>query len=187
MSARVLLLPGYGDSGPAHWQSRWLQKHSDFVRVQQRDWHRPVSCEWVAALDVAVAGAAAGVILVAHSLACLTVAQWGGSINPHTASLHPRIAAALLVAPPDPCGTHFPVQAQGFDQLPQNALPFKTIVVVSNNDPYDQTQCGARLAALWGSNVVRLDQAGHINADSGLGEWPAGLALLAQLGYSLPG
>lgn len=187
MSARVLLLPGYGNSGPAHWQTRWQQKHSDFRRVQQRDWHNPVSHEWIAALDVAIADAGPDVILVAHSLACLTVAQWATALDTPAASRQPRIAAALLVAPPDPAGVHFPAQAQGFAQLPQTVLPFKTIVVLSNDDPYDQNHCGERLAAQWGSDLVRLDRAGHINSDSGLGEWPAGLALLAQLGYACAG
>jgi len=37
-------------------------------------------------------------------------------------------------------------------------------------------------ARAWGSAYVRLNDAGHINVDSGHGEWPLGLALLQSLG-----
>jgi len=37
------------------------------------------------------------------------------------------------------------------------------------------------MAAAWGSQIVTLAAAGHINADSGLGDWPEGLALLDAL------
>ena len=185
MAARVLILPGYGNSGPAHWQTRWQQRHADFARVQQRDWHHPVSSEWIAALDVAVANAAPGVIVVAHSLACLAVAQWATTLTASgTATAPPsRIAGALLVAPPDPTGTNFPAQALGFNALPHNVLPFPTVVVVSNDDPYDQHHRGTFWATQWGSRLVCLAGAGHINSDSGLGDWPAGFALLAEFGY----
>jgi len=33
-----------------------------------------------------------------------------------------------------------------------------------------------------GTAFVRLNDAGHINVDSGHGEWPMGLALLQSLG-----
>ena len=36
-------------------------------------------------------------------------------------------------------------------------------------------------AADWGAEVLRLEAAGHVNADSGLDDWPAGLSLLAAL------
>jgi predicted alpha/beta hydrolase family esterase len=32
----------------------------------------------------------------------------------------------------------------------------------------------------WGSSFVDIDQAGHINADSGHGEWNEGYTLLQQ-------
>ena len=34
---RVLLLPGWLDSGPGHWHTRWQARHG-FQRVQQDDW-----------------------------------------------------------------------------------------------------------------------------------------------------
>ena len=40
---------------------------------------------------------------------------------------------------------------------------------------------GLQLAAAWGSEIVSLGAAGHVNADSGLGDWPEGIALLQAL------
>jgi predicted alpha/beta hydrolase family esterase len=38
------------------------------------------------------------------------------------------------------------------------------------------------MAGAWGAVPVSLGAAGHVNADSGLGDWPDGLALLARCG-----
>src|SRR5258708_12057242 len=72
----VLLVPGIGNSGPAHWQSLWQAKHPDVRRVMQRDWDHPVCDEWVGALDHAVGQAAVLPIRVAPSFGCLAVAHW---------------------------------------------------------------------------------------------------------------
>lgn len=93
MSTTYLIIPGYGGSGPAHWQSLW-QANSRFQRVQQRDWLRPRCSEWVAQLEQAVAQSGADTVLVAHSLGCPLVAHWAQQTQL-------RVRAALLVAPPD--------------------------------------------------------------------------------------
>jgi predicted alpha/beta hydrolase family esterase len=178
MARRVLMLPGYGNSGPAHWQSRWEALHPNYVRVQQRDWEYPLCAAWVATLDAAVRDAGNEVVLVAHSLGCLTVAHWAAGADATTLA---RIAGALLVAPPDPSRADFPAQIQGFADVPLQALPFRSTVVMSCDDPYDPLQQAERFAQHWGSDLVRLDEGGHINSDSGLGEWPDGHALLAEL------
>jgi Serine hydrolase len=53
LSAKVLILPGIGNSGPLHWQSIWEQSHPEFVRFQQHDWDNPVCEEWVAVTEEA--------------------------------------------------------------------------------------------------------------------------------------
>lgn len=174
MPTTVLVLPGIGNSGPLHWQSRWEQLHPSFVRVQQRDWDRPVCIEWVAAIEKAVKGAGADTVLVAHSLACLAVAHWA-------ARSHSPIKGALLVAVPDPEGVNFPGEASGFGLPPQSAFPFASIVVISEDDPYGTHAHSAGLAAAWGSRTVSVGNCGHINAASDLGDWQNGLDLLEQL------
>lgn len=175
MATPVLIVPGYGNSGPHHWQTLWEEADPAFVRVMQRDWERPHRDEWVDTLATAIERAGPTVVLVAHSLGCLTVAHW-------MAHRRGRIAGALLVAVPDPTGDTFPAEAQGFTPVPLTRWAVPSIVVASTDDPYDTPGHARRCADAWGSRFVGVGAAGHINADSGLGVWPAGRALLASLG-----
>ena len=185
---RVLLLPGWMNSGPGHWQTRWETLHG-FERVQQADWQWPRRGDWMAQLEEAVlaaptaseardGGAAddAPLALVAHSLGCHLVAAWAAH------SQHARrVRCALLVAPPDAARDDMPPHLAGWRQVVRQPLPFSSQVVISSDDPYCSPACGQALAADWGAPVLQLQGAGHINADSGLGDWPQGLALLAGL------
>lgn len=173
LDATVLVLPGIGDSGQAHWQSLWEQRHPSFRRVIQRDWDHPVYSEWAARLEEAVATSGTDTVLVTHSLGSLLATQWA-------AGTRLRIRAALLVAVPDPAGSAFPAEAEGFATSLQ-ALPFPSIVVASANDPYASLVYTRACAAAWGSELVNIGDAGHINAASGLGEWPQGMDLLRRL------
>jgi uncharacterized protein len=129
--------------------------------------------EWVSALEQAVKRSGKETILVAHSLACLVVDHWVASTT------HP-IAAAMLVAVPDPEGSHFPAEATGFRTTPK-PFAFRSIVVASTNDPYACFEYAQNRAATWGSQLVNIGDAGHINGDSNLGNWPEGFQLLQML------
>ena len=94
--ARVLLLPGWQNSGPQHWQSRWEALYGD-VRVEQHDWMHPLRGDWVMRLEEVVQAQPAEVILVAHSMGCHLVAAWAAQTR-----LSHRVRGALLVAPGDP-------------------------------------------------------------------------------------
>jgi predicted alpha/beta hydrolase family esterase len=179
LSFPILILPGLGNSGPQHWQSLWEKANPDFVRVQQRDWDKPVCEEWVATLEAAVKQAGPKVVLVAHSLGCLTVAHWAS--GPHSPA-----AAALLVAVPDPNGPNCPPDVTGYSLTPTQPFPFRSTVVISSDDPYGSAEHAERMAHAWGSHVVHIGNRGHINADSGLGEWSEGFALLEQLRVEPP-
>src|SRR2546426_8726659 len=89
----VLVLPGYGDSGPEHWQSRWEAAGANFRRVLQRDWLMPERAEWLATLEREVAACPAPPVLVAHSLGCALVAHRGMAGGG-------GVKAPPLVAPP---------------------------------------------------------------------------------------
>lgn len=173
-NAKVLVLPGIGNSGPEHWQSRWEALNPWFKRVVQRDWDKPVCAEWTASLEAAVAHAGPEAVLVAHSLACLLVAHW-------SAASSQRVRAALLVAPPDPEAASFPKNAIGFAPVPKRRLPFRSVVVASANDPYSRLEHARQCASVWGSGFVNIGAAGHINAASGLAEWREGFVLLEAL------
>jgi predicted alpha/beta hydrolase family esterase len=91
------------------------------------------------------------------------------------------VAAALLVAPPDLARADLPPQVQGWAPGIRLSLPFASTTVLSSDDPFCDLACGQALAADWGGEVVTLGLAGHVNADSGLGDWPRGLALLRAM------
>ena len=174
MTNTILMIPGIGNSGPGHWQSRWQIAHPDYRRVEQRDWDHPVCAEWCATLERAVAGAGASSILVAHSLGCLLVAHW-------LHATRQRVAAALLVAVPDPAGRQFPSDAIGFAPVPRGRFPCPSMMVASRDDSYASIEYARERAHDWGSELVDIGCAGHINAASGLGDWPAGHGLLTRL------
>lgn len=170
----VLILPGYGGSGPAHWQTLWQAAHPLFTRLEARDWEHPVCAEWVENLEAAVKASGEDTVLVAHSLGCLQVAHWA-------ARTRLAVKAALLVAPPDPDEPAFPATATGFAPVPLTPFPFPALVVGSTDDPYAGPAFTQACARAWGARFVSVGAAGHINAASGLGEWERGKALLGEI------
>jgi hypothetical protein len=60
-------------------------------------------------------------------------------------------------------------------------LPFPALAVASRDDLYCAPVRAAGMAADWGAELVDLGEAGHINADSGLGDWAQGLELLRRV------
>ena len=172
--APVLILPGLFNSGPEHWQSRWEAANPALQRVMQDDWERPRCGDWVARLDAAVL-ATPDAVLVAHSSSCALVAHWAES------GFAGRVRGALLVAPSDPEAPSYPAGPTGFAPMPLRRLPFASVVVASTNDFYVSRERAELFAAAWGSRLVVIGEAGHINSESGLGDWPACLAILEEL------
>ena len=178
MSPKVLVLPGWQGSGPGHWQTRWVQSHG-YTVVEQDDWLHPRRGDWLARLDevlIDTAGNGADIVLAAHSLGCIQVAAWA-AVSRHTA----RIRGALLVAPGDVERSDLREQIPGWAPIARQCLPFAATLVGSRNDPYCSHERARGLASDWGARWVDLGDAGHINADSGLGDWPEGQALLQEL------
>ena len=178
MSPKVLVLPGWQGSGPGHWQTRWVQSHG-YTVVEQDDWLHPRRGDWLARLDevlIDTAGNGADIVLAAHSLGCIQVAAWA-AVSRHTA----RVRGALLVAPGDVERPDLREQIPGWAPIVRQRLPFAATLVGSRNDPYCAHQRAQDLARDWGTRWVDLGDAGHINADSGLGDWPQGHALLQEL------
>lgn len=172
---RVLLLPGWHDSGPTHWQSRWEALHG-CQRVRQDDWLWPRRGDWMARLDEVLLDAPEPAVLVAHGLGCHLVAAWAAH-SQHTG----RVRAALLVAPSDPERDDTPPHLYNWRPLVRQRLPFASMVVASSDDPHCGLPRAAGLAADWGSAWCLLGAHGHINGESRLGDWEEGLALLNSL------
>ena len=169
-----IILPGSGGSGPAHWQSRWESANPAMRRFQPSSWDLPDFTDWLAALEAAVIEAPEPPVLVAHSLSCLLIAHW------QKISRRP-VQAALLVGVPDPTAAVFPAYGMAFAKIPEGRLRFASLVVTSTNDPYGAADYAEARAKQWGSGMAVIGPFGHINAQSGLGDWPEGAALLDGL------
>jgi predicted alpha/beta hydrolase family esterase len=168
---KLLIVPGWRDSGPGHWQSLWAESIVGAVRVLQDNWVSPTRSAWVNRIAETVLAQDAPVVLVAHSLGCIACTHL-------PAEAVARVQGALLVAPADP---ERRAPLVDFSPVPYQALPYRSVVVASANDPYCPVRTAGAYARSWGSEFVRLQNAGHINIDSGFGDWPLGLALLQSL------
>ena len=175
MKPTVLILPGWQNSGPDHWQSRWERLHG-YTRVQQHDWMRPLRGDWMTQLEEAVLATTGPVVLAAHSLGCVLTAAWAS----HSRNTH-RVQGALLVAPGDPERDALRAALKSWSPVPLQILPFKSILLGSHDDPYCSFERAQQFAHAWGSQCVDYGKRGHINAESGLGDWPEGLQLLNHL------
>jgi uncharacterized protein len=173
----ILIIPGFGDSGPHHWQSRWEQKLSTARRVEQQDWFKPTHDAWVAAILREIDKAEKPVALVGHSLGSLAAA------SALVRAPKGKIATAFLVAPPDLDNAALPpgIDPAFKEKAPRTALEIPGVIVASRNDAFADYPFAEKLAAQWGLDLADAGEAGHINAESGHGPWPEGLMRLAGL------
>ena len=176
MTVKVLILPGLFNSGETHWQSHWERHLPGLLRVEQADWETPDARDWLERLDREINAAEGRVVLVGHSLAVTLITRW--------AALHPastKVRGALIVAPSDTEAQSYPAGTSGFTPMSTEPLPFPSIMVASTDDPYVTVERAKHFAKAWGSELVWLENAGHINGQSGYGAWPEGIELLFRL------
>lgn len=172
--ADILIVPGYTNSGPKHWQTRWEGKLSTARRVEQAEWTKPVREDWVANVAKAVNEAEKPVVIVAHSLGVAAAIQ---AIPDFTKP----VAGAFLVSAPDVSNpTIRPKHLMTFGPYPRARLPFPSALIASRNDPFCAFEVAEGLASDWGSLFIDAGEAGHLNADSGHGPWPEGSMTFAQ-------
>jgi hypothetical protein len=178
----ILMVPGWTNSGPDHWQSRWERKLPRVGRIAQTDWDTPRLADWLPNIVAAVAAATGPVVLIAHSC--------GVSAVVHAAPLFApgKVVGAYLVAPPDleaalasrDAPGHWLADAGGFHSVPTAPLPFPSMLIASGNDPFVTIARAREMALDWGSDFADAGQSGHINTASGHGPWPEGLLKLGQ-------
>ena len=172
----VLIVPGLNGSGPAHWQTRWESLYPRTVRVAQRDWDHPDCAEWRRRWRARSRRR--------PSRSCwwrtASAARWSRTLASRPSAA--RIAAALLVAPADvDSPERTPAETRSFAPMPMAPLPFPATVVASDDDPYVTLARARAFAAAWGATFVDAGRKGHLNADSGLGDWPEGRRHLEAL------
>lgn len=173
----VLIVPDTDDVGPGHWQSLWESKRSN-CRVELGMWDAPHRNTWVSKLNLAIRRADRPVVLVAHGLGCLAAAWWADYERPGFGS---PVLGALLVAPPDVNHPGRDPRLARFGSCPRQPLPFPSFLVVSHDDPFGSYRSARALARDWGSRFADAGAVGHIDAGSGLEDWPFGEKLLEQL------
>lgn len=170
----ILLLPGYRNAGPGHWQSLWEGTQRGARRVEMPNWDFPHKVDWVEALDDAITACTEPPLLVGHGLGCLTIVHWAATSSR-------EVRGALLVAPADVERRDTPALLLGFGPIPRETLPFPARVAASSNDPFLSLRKARALATDWGARFVDLGPCGHLDQASGHGEWPLGEALLQEL------
>lgn len=172
----VLVLPGWNNSGPKHWQTLWEQEEASFRRVQQKDWVTPQLSDWIEGISQEVVRARPPIVFAAHSLGCIALAHWAQTASPEFLS---RTKGALLAAPADVDRPECAEPIRNFRPVPCGALPFASVVVASSDDPYTPLARAREFAGFWGSRFVDIGPADHIATN--VGDWPEGKRLLRSL------
>jgi predicted alpha/beta hydrolase family esterase len=168
MQKRVLLLHGWGGSDTPHWQS-WLAsqiakdygsvsflKFSNFDFPDKEIWKKELLDE----LDTFKPN-----IVVCHSLANTL---WFHLCNEESMQ---DVEKLFLVAPPslnselEELKSFFPVA------IPTNLHAKEVLLVSSTNDPYMTQDEALNLQSSLDVEMALIKDAGHINAQSGYGEW----------------
>lgn len=163
-----VLVPGRFNSGPQHWQSIWEQRLPIFKRVTQANWNDPDTHRLRGSLRRLLGQATRPALLVGHSLGALASVCLA-------AELPGKVAGVMLVAPAEPAKFH------AEDDVPTTQLAVPSLLVASHTDPFMSFERAEFWAGVWGSELVDLGEAGHINVDAGFGSWCYGLEVLCKL------
>ncbi|MFJ2582246.1 RBBP9/YdeN family alpha/beta hydrolase [Kitasatospora aureofaciens] len=181
----VVIVPGLRDHVADHWQTILAERLAAAgrdVRIVPPLTSDQLDCEArVMALEEAVAQTPGPPILVAHSAGVMITVHW---------ALRNRrpVHGALLATPPDfdtPLPEGYPTPEalcqHGWTPTPRKALPFPSIVAVSDNDPLAHPKRVAELADAWGSSLIGIGSVGHLNPAAGYGPWPRAEELVREL------
>ena len=165
---KILLVPGLHNSGPDHWQSRWHQQFPQWQRMLGLPWDKPDLTVWSAKLASKLRSRRSRVHLVAHSFGALTAIA--------AARLQPdKVSSILIVAPADPARFGIP------DEALAGSIKVSAQLIASRNDPWMSFERAEYWSRQWQVPLFDAGEVGHINAQSGHGEWRQGLNLLNTL------
>jgi predicted alpha/beta hydrolase family esterase len=168
---KTLIVPGLDGSPAPHWQHWWAATDPQALMIDLSDPGRPVPAVWEIELASMIL-LHPDSILVGHSLGAVLIARLLATWP------HLRVRAALLVAPAETKGNNGIGQ---FGAIPELRLDMPTKVVASRNDPWMGFDRASHLAKAWGSDLIDLGHAGHINVASGFGPWEKGKAMRDNL------
>jgi uncharacterized protein len=163
-----VLVPGRYNSSELHWQSIWERELPIWKRISQRNWDDGDIRRWTGSLRRLLAQSARPAVLVGHSLGALASCCIA-------AESPAAVVALMLVAPAEPAKFH------AEEEVPVRLLPVPSVLVASHNDPFMSFPRAEHWASIWGSELVDLGDAGHINVEAGFGSWGFGKDVLRAL------
>jgi uncharacterized protein len=165
---KVLLLHGWGGSNNPHWQS-WLageiaKEYGCVSFLKFSDFDFPLLEVWRKELLEHLEDFKPDIV-ICHSLANIL---WFHLCNDEKLK---EVETLFLVAPPsldckiEELQSFFPLQT------PQNLYAKNTLLVTSTNDPYLSVDEAKKLQKSLNIEMKVVENGGHINADSGYGQW----------------
>jgi uncharacterized protein len=170
--ATILVVPGLRDHVPRHWQTL-LASRLPLVRTVAPMGRDNLDCKArIDAIEREAASIDGPIVLVAHSGGVIATIHWA-------CQTQRAVRGALLATPVDfeqPLPDGYPSMEAlgdaGWLPVPRGALPFRSIVAASRNDPLASYTRVSALARAWRSTLVDLGEVGHLNPASGFGDWP---------------
>ena len=179
----VLIVPGLREHVPGHWQTLLAARLPNVRSVPPLTEDKLSLDARVEAIQREVEQIDGPLIMVAHSAGVLMVVHWAARYDR-------PVKGALLATPPDleatwPEGYPTPesLRENGWSPLPQQCLPFPSLVAASENDHLASLAAVQRMSRAWGGTLVELGCVGHLNPASGFGDWPGADALIQRLDH----
>lgn len=165
----VLILYGWQGSDAPHWQD-WLyhalkQRGYNVSFPQLSDNQRPDKEIWMREAKEAF-DTVQPQIVITHSM--------GNTLWFHlcNAGLVGEVEQLLMVAPPRDLSEFEAVKSFFPVEYPKDLHAKHKILVCSDNDPYMSLEESHALAKRLDTELLILENAGHINSESGYGAWP---------------
>ena len=164
---KVLILHGWGGSDHPHWQSHLASEIAkDYGTVSfplLDNCHFPSKNRWVRQVKK-ILEEFQPTTVVCHSLAN-TLWFWLCQEDIET------IENLIMVSPPSLNTTESTIKTFFPCKIPKNIHAKNIELIVSDNDPWVKLDEAKNLAQTINANYTVIENAGHINADSGYGKW----------------
>ena len=175
MNKKVLLLAGWGGSDSPHWQA-WLAGEiaKDYGKVSFLEFSNfefPNKNTWKEELIKEIDDFKPDIV-ICHSIANILWFHICNELNTMYDSLHVEPIEKLYLVVPPSLSCEIPELESFYPcQIPKSLYAKESILITSTNDPYMTQEEAKQLQMNLDIPMKVLQNAGHINADSGFGKW----------------
>ena len=167
MQDKVLILHGWGGSDAPHWQAELaskIAKNYGTVSFPLLDnCHFPSKNRWVKQVKKLLEEFKPDTV-VCHSLANIL---WFWLCREEIEG----VQRLFMVSPPSLTTTESTIKTFFPCDIPNTLHAMEVQMIVSDNDPWVQMKEAKELAEHYDIPLTVINNAGHINADSGYGKW----------------